>query len=158
MELHGHAQGAAVFSPSVLGLHHLQVPGEGRPPGNLCLKCPWRETGGRPTAWSLGRTTCQVGARGPASCLPRTPHTSSALRPQLPCLRPLPPPSVLWGEGWGVDTGKRSEDGRVGGEWKPNEEKTQLELISPASASISTVRGVGKTTRHPAEGLDTPGF
>lgn len=31
----------------------------------------------------------------------------------------------------------------MGGEWKPNEEKTQLELISQVSASISAVREVG---------------
>lgn len=31
----------------------------------------------------------------------------------------------------------------MGGKWKPNEEKTQLELISQVSASISAVREVG---------------
>lgn len=40
-------------------------------------------------------------------------------------------------------------------EWKPNEEKTQLELISQVSASISAVRGVGRTVWQRAEGLDT---
>lgn len=45
----------------------------------------------------------------------------------------------------------------MGGEWKPNEEKTQLELISQVSASISAVREVGGTAWNGAEGLDTPG-
>lgn len=46
----------------------------------------------------------------------------------------------------------------MGGEWKPNEEKTQSELISQVSASISAVREGGRTPWHGAEGLDTPGF
>lgn len=63
---------------------------------------------------------------------------SSALRPQLPCLHPLPPSLSRFG---GSDTGKRRrEDGRAGGKWKPNEEKTQLELISQVTASIRAVR------------------
>nr|XP_040125304.1 ephrin-B3 isoform X3 [Ictidomys tridecemlineatus] len=41
-------------------LPYLQVPEEGLFPENLCLKCPWRETEGQPTAWSLGRKACQV--------------------------------------------------------------------------------------------------
>lgn len=43
----------------------------------------------------------------------------------------------------------------MGGEWKPNEEKTQLELISQVSASISAVREVGRTLWQEVEGLDT---
>lgn len=89
----------------------------------------------------------------------------SALGSQLPCLHPLPPSLVFFFffflRGGGDDTGKRrKEDGRVGGKWKPNEEKTQLELISQVSASISAVRKVwgGGTLWHGAEGLDTPGF
>lgn len=65
---------------------------------------------------------------------------SSAPRPQLPCLHPLLPSLSRFGGG---DTGKRREDGRVGGKWKPNEEKTQLELISQVTASISAVKEVG---------------
>lgn len=71
-----HGQGAAVSAP-LSGLPHLQVPEEGLPPENLCLKCPWKETEGQPTAWSLGKRALQVGTTGPASCLP----SSSALGP-----------------------------------------------------------------------------
>jgi hypothetical protein len=52
------------LSPSLLGLAHLQVLEEGLCPEKLCLKCPWRETEGQPTTWSLGRRACQVGTRG----------------------------------------------------------------------------------------------
>lgn len=144
-------QGAAVSAP-LSGLLHLQVPEEGLPPESLCLRCLWKETEGRPTAWSLGRRTPQVGTRGPASCLPWPPLLSAPPTSALPS----PSPSVF--SFGGGDTGKRRADGRVGGEWKPNEEKTQLELISQVSASISAVRGGGRTPWHGAEGLDTPGF
>ena len=64
----------------------------------------------------------------------------------------LPPSPSLCSFG-GNDTGKRrSEEGRVGREWKPNEEKTQLELISQVSASISTVREGGRTAWHGLKG------
>lgn len=46
----------------------------------------------------------------------------------------------------------------MGQEWKPNEEKTQLELISQVSASISAVREGGEDCLAWVEGLDTPGF
>ncbi|XP_021784382.1 ephrin-B3 isoform X2 [Papio anubis] len=67
-----------IVSAPLLGLPHLQVPEEGLPPENLCLKCPWKETEGQPTAWSLGRRTCQV--------------TPPAMRPPgvLKALCPLP--------------------------------------------------------------------
>lgn len=70
-----------------------------------------------------------------------------------PAALPSPFPSLHFGGG---DTGKR-EDRRVGREWKPNEEKTQLELISQVSASISAVREVGRTLWQGTAGW-TPGF
>ncbi|XP_027374114.1 ephrin-B3 isoform X2 [Bos indicus] len=38
----------------------MKVPEEGLPPESLCLKCPWKETEGRPTAWSPGKRALQV--------------------------------------------------------------------------------------------------
>lgn len=76
--------------PPPLCLPYLQVPEEELYPENLCLKCPWRETEGRLTAWSPGRTAYQVGTR--SQSLP--PLLSD---PSCPAITLFRPPSPVLG-------------------------------------------------------------
>lgn len=124
--------GRGFWLSSSLGCSPSPGPRGGAAPRKPVSEVPMERDRGAARSLDPGKENMPGRNQGPASCLPQAPLLMDSSCPAFTLS-----PTFSFGGG---DTGKRRrEDGRVGGEWKPNEEKTQLELISQVSASISAV-------------------